>query len=197
MAKRVGNVMNVNDLRATGIGAAAIRHFMFSVRYRQQLNLTEDALDASQRAVRRIGEFADRLATAKSATPALAAAADDLERDAKSALFDDLNAPQAMAALFEFIRRANADLDQGGSDTNAVDRARTAFALVNGVLDVVPDQPAIDATFKSWIESQVAALEHARARRDFATADTIRMSRDSRGTVIEDGTLGRRWKKVR
>ncbi len=197
MAKRVGNVMDVAHLREAGIGAAALRHFMFSVRYRQQLNLTEDALEASQRAVRRVGELAERLTTAEAGTEALANAADDLERDAKAALFDDLNAPQAMAALFEFIRRANAELDQGGSNLAALERARSAFALINGVLDIVPDQPAVDAALRSWVEAQLAEREQARARRDFATADAIRKLLEVRGISIEDGPRGTRWKKVR
>ncbi len=64
MAKRVGNVANVEDLRTQGISAAAVRHFMFSVHYRKQLNLAEDSLDASANAVRRVGDFAERLASA-------------------------------------------------------------------------------------------------------------------------------------
>lgn len=199
MAKRVGNVMSVSDLRNASIGAAALRHFVFSVRYRQQLNLTEEALEASQRAVRRIGEFADRLRSATGGTADLARAADELERDARAALFDDLNAPQAIAALFDFIRRANAELDQAapGQETQALDRARAAFALVNGVLDIVPDQPAIDQALHTWVDGQIAAREQARARRDFATADAIRKTLEERGIAIEDGPRGTRWKKVR
>lgn len=198
MAKRVGNVMNVADLRESGIGAAALRHFVFSVRYRQQLNLTEDALEASQRAVRRVGEFAARLSAATAGTPALAQAADTLERDAKAALFDDLNAPQAVAALFDFIRHANAELDQAsGTDQSALERARLAFAMVNGVLDIVPDAPAIDAQLESWISTQLSQREHARARRDFGTADGIRRELEARGIAIEDTPLGTKWKKVR
>jgi cysteinyl-tRNA synthetase len=198
MAKRIGNVMNVADLRESGVGAAALRHFVFSVRYRQQLNLTEDALEASQRAVRRVGEFAARLSSATHGTAGLAEAADMLERDAKAALFDDLNAPQAVAALFDFIRRANAELDQAsGTDLSGLERARAAFATVNGVLDIVPDAPAIDSQLESWIATQVSNREQARARRDFATADGIRRELEARGIAIEDTPLGTKWKKVR
>jgi len=198
MAKRIGNVMSVGDLRENGVGAAALRHFVFSVRYRQQLNLTEEALDASQRAVRRVGEFAARLASAKSGTPGLAEAADTLERDAKAALFDDLNAPQAVAALFDFIRRANSELDQSqGTDQSALERARAAFATVNGVLDIVPDEPAVDPQLEAWIASRLSEREQARARRDFATSDAIRRDLESKGIAIEDTPHGTKWKKVR
>lgn len=198
MAKRVGNVMSIADLRESGVGAAALRHFVFSVRYRQQLNLTEEALDASQRAVRRIGEFAARLSAASGGTRGLAQAANTLEQDAKAALFDDLNAPQAVAALFDFIRRANSELDQSnGTDPAAVERARSAFAMVNGVLDIVPDAPATDPQLDTWVASRIAEREQARARRDFSSADTIRRDLESRGIAIEDTPQGTKWKKVR
>lgn len=198
MAKRVGNVMSVTDLRDAGVGAAALRHFVFSVRYRQQLNLTEEALEASQRAVRRVGEFADRLSAATSGTLGLVEAAGTLERDAKAALFDDLNAPQAVAALFDFIRRANSELDQAhGDDKTALERARSAFAMVNGVLDIVPDAPSVAPDLESWVASKISAREQARARRDFNTADSIRREIEARGIAIEDTPLGTKWKKVR
>jgi len=62
MAKRVGNVATVADLREREISAAAVRHFVFNVHYRKQLNLTDEALEASIVAVRRVGEFSERLA---------------------------------------------------------------------------------------------------------------------------------------
>lgn len=197
MAKRVGNVTTVQGLREAGVSAAAVRHFMFSVHYRKQLNLTEEALEASQAAVRRVGAFAERLERAEGGTPALAEAAETLDRDATAALFDDLNAPEAMGALFEFIRKANAELDLEGSDREALERARAAFARVNGVLDIVPDAPVIDSALGAWVERRIAERQAARSRREFATADAIRRELEDRGIAIEDTPQGTRWKKVR
>lgn len=138
MAKRVGNVRNVADLQEHGFTPAAIRHAMFSTHYRQQLNLSGEQLEASLQATRRIAEFVTRLEEARGGTPALAEAAERLEAEATAALFDDLNAPRALAALFDFIRAANAELDRGGSDAGALARAREAFARINRVLDLAP-----------------------------------------------------------
>jgi cysteinyl-tRNA synthetase len=197
MAKRVGNVAGVEDIRSAGISAAAVRHFMFSVHYRKQLNLTEESLEASSNAVRRVGDFAKRLAAATAGTPAMSALAADLQRTATNAFNDDLNAPEAMAALFEFIRMVNAELDAGGTDAAGLDAARKAFALVNGVLDIVPEEPEVDDTLSEWVEDRLAARREARARRDFAAADSIRGELDGRGITIEDTPQGTRWKKVR
>jgi cysteinyl-tRNA synthetase len=197
MAKRVGNVAGVEDLRAAGISAAAVRHFMFSVHYRKQLNLAEESLEASSNAVRRVGDFAERLAGAAAGTPAMAAIADDLERTATAALYYDLNAPEAVGALFEFIRRVNAELDAGGSDAEGLERARAAFALINGVLDLVPGEAELDEGLAEWVEERLAARRESRGRRDFAAADAIRGELDGRGIAIEDTPQGTRWKKVR
>src|SRR5437762_9112159 len=75
MAKRIGNVTTVKDMRESRIQAAAVRRFVFNTHYRKELNLTEEALEASIEAVLRIGIFADRLREATGGTPALAEAA--------------------------------------------------------------------------------------------------------------------------
>ena len=197
MAKRVGNVAGVEDLRAAGISAAAVRHFMFSVHYRKQLNLAEESFEASTNAVRRVGDFAERLAAATAGTRNMSTLAAELQRAATDAFNDDLNAPEAMAALFEFIRMVNAELDAGGSDAAGLDAARKAFALVNGVLDIVPDEPEVEDTLSDWVEDRLLARREARARRDFAAADAIRGELDGKGIAIEDTPQGTRWKKVR
>ena len=194
MAKRLGNTVTVRALREQGYSAAAIRHFVFGTHYRKQLNLTDESLDASREAVRRIGAFAERLASARSGTAALAEAAGDAERDVRAALFDDLNAPEALAALFTFVRRANAELDRGGDDPAPLDAARRAFASIDGVLDLVPERADKDAALALWVEARLDARRAARARRDFAAADAIRGELDARGVEIKDTPQGTTWR---
>jgi cysteinyl-tRNA synthetase len=218
MAKRVGNVSTVKDLREQGVSAAALRHFVYSTHYRKQLNLSGVALEASMEAVRRIGEFAARLDDATGGTPELAAAADDAESAVRSALFDDLNAPEAMGALFTFIGRGNAELDRRGTDVAALERARQVFAVIDGVLDVRPHiarltlqgdgatwmaiggqtngafdlasvTPA-ERELLSWGESQLRARQSARRERQFAEADRIRGALEEKGFVVKDAPGG-------
>ncbi|HVZ50089.1 MAG TPA: cysteine--tRNA ligase [Gemmatimonadaceae bacterium] len=197
MAKRVGNVSTVADLREEGVSAAALRHFVFSTHYRKQLNLSGAALEASMEAVRRVGDFAERLERERTGPPALAEAADTLVIEATTALSDDLNAPRAIGALFEFIHAANRALDAGGTDPTVVARARDAFRQVNAVLDIVPDRGNEDAELAGWVESRLTERSDARARRDFVAADSIRKLLEEKGIAIEDGPSGTRWKKVR
>jgi cysteinyl-tRNA synthetase len=195
MAKRVGNVTTVAGLREQGVSAAAFRAFVFSTHYRKQLNLSSEALESAIEGVRRVGDFADRLAAAKGGTPELAAAAAQLERDASEALFDDLNAPLAMGALFTFIRAANAELGRNGTDVAALESARSAFAKINGVLDIVPEGDAVDDAEE--IEALLAERKAAREKRDFARSDAIRKTLEERGIEIKDGASGTTWKRIR
>lgn len=196
MAKRVGNVANVDDLREQGIPAAAFRHFVFSTHYRKQLNMSPEAIEASVEGVRRIGEFAERLASAAGGTPELGAIAGRAEQEARDAFFDDLNAPEAMGALFRFIRAANAELDRRGTDKTALDRARAAFNVIDGVLDLVPDR-AEDPELEKFVDGKLAERKQARIDRDFARADGIREELEGRGIEIKDGPTGTSWKVLR
>src|SRR4051812_47416666 len=198
MAKRVGNVSTVQGLREEKFSAAALRHFVFNTHYRKELNLSGEALEASTEAVRRIGDFAARLndpATLQSGgTPALASIADEAVAEVEAALFDDLNGPEALAGLFNFVRRANAELDRKGGDRDSVERARAAFRRIDQVLDVVPEAAEVDAELERWIVERIGARKEARQRRDFAEADQIRQELTARGVTIEDAGGETRWK---
>ena len=197
MAKRVGNVTTVQGMRESHVSAAAVRHFVFNTHYRKELNLSEEALEASINAVRRVGDFAERLATATGGTPALATAAAEAVAEVESALFDDLNGPNALAGLFVFIHKANAELDRRGTDVESLELARSAFGRINSVLDIMPDRTVDDPELASWVEERLAARRSARERRDFAEADRVRAELVERGIVIEDTPNGTKWKLAR
>jgi len=197
MAKRLGNVATVQDLRDNGVSAAAFRHFVFSTHYRKQLNMSSDALEGSIEGVRRLGDFAARLAEAKAATPELEKIAEEADAEVTAALFDDLNAPIALGALFTFVRKANAELDRHGVDKQALEKAREVFVRINSVLDVVPAAVGPDPEVERWVEDRLKARKEARAQRDFARADSIRAEIEGRGISIEDTPQGTKWKALR
>jgi cysteinyl-tRNA synthetase len=198
MAKRVGNVSTVQGLREARFSAAALRHFVFNTHYRKELNLSEEALLASTEAVKRVGAFADRLRDPATlvlgGTPELTIAAGEAVSAAEAALFDDLNAPEALAALFDFIRQGNAELDKKGGDRAAVEQARMAFDRIDQVLDLVPERAEADAELVRWVEERLASRREARIRRDFAESDRIRDELKGRGVVLEDAGGETRWK---
>jgi cysteinyl-tRNA synthetase len=210
MSKRIGNVSTVSDLREKGISAAALRHFVFSTHYRKQINLSGAALEASIEAVARIGEFAHRLTEAKGGTRELAAAAETAELEFKTALDSDLNAPEAVAALFTFIGRANAELDRKGTDAAMLERTRQVFAFMMGILDLEPralrfvvsasrvdPEPAATKGLSAkeveqvaWAVGTLRERVIARQNRDFKAADALRADVEAAGFAVKDTASG-------
>ena len=130
-------------------------------------------------------------------------------------------APQALAAVFDYLRAANADLDKKGNDQGALERARGAVAFIEATLGIVPPpraggvvggagadgaaaagvgavaETAEDLVFRQYVEERLRARREARSRRDFRSADAIRDELASRGVSIADGGDGTSWKKTR
>ncbi len=200
MSKRFGNITTARDLKEDGVDAAALRLFFFQTHYRQKLDLNDESLAQAAAGLRRLGDFAARLAGAPAApggavgagaTAELDGAAGLLREQFAAALDDDLNAPRAVAALFEFVTAGNRALDRGAAATAP---AREAFAWATGVLDVLPTPKAADAGLAAWVEERLAARKAARQARDFATADGIRQELAARGVILEDGPGGTKWR---
>jgi cysteinyl-tRNA synthetase len=206
MSKRFGNFLTARDLREQGVDAAAVRLLFWQTHYRQPLDFNDAALDGAQEGVKRLGEFRERLAQlpeehsgAGSAAAARVETLDTLalrfETDFCAALSDDLNAPRAVAALFDFVRAGNRELDQASATQNAR-RALGALDASMTVLDVLPSVKPAGAELTSWVEQQLAAREKARKAKDFREADRIRAALRARGVELDDTAAGTKWRVV-
>ncbi len=198
MSKRFGNFLTARDLRDQGVDAAAVRLLVWQTHYRQPLDLNDEALEGAKQGVNRLGELHERLrergrsdAAGPAGTDVLAGLSRDVARDVAAALDDDLNAPQAVATVFDFVRAANRELDRaaGGAAT-----ALATFERIMGVLDVLPTPRALTPEFRRWIEEQLAARERARKTKDFEEADRIRVELRARDVELEDTPSGTKWR---
>jgi cysteinyl-tRNA synthetase len=212
MSKRYGNYTTPRDLREDGVDPGAIRLLFFQTHYRQKLDLTDEALAAAREGARRLGGFARRLedASGQGAEAAeFVALAQKLETGFREALNDDLNAPRAIAAAFDFVSEGNRLLDQG---TRPGERALAAWRLVDTVLDAstkvkftttgsvtvgvsaalaLPEAPPGNEDEAmvwagQWAEARVAA----KAKRDFGEADRIRKLLADHGFEVRDSRTG-------
>ncbi|MGH7584771.1 MAG: cysteine--tRNA ligase [Gemmatimonadales bacterium] len=214
MSKRWGNITTARDLREDGVPPEAVRLLVSTTHYRGVLDLTDEALAAAREGSRRLGEFGARLAEelagtggkgGESENPALVDAAARFEVAFGAALDEDLNAPQAVAAVFDFVRDANRAMDGGGLPGSG---AAGAWALAQRVLEVatplegrrVLAAPGDGGARGAWAEAvpagaqeAVAWAEHwagrrleARGRRDYAEADRIRAFLGAAGFEIRD-----------
>ncbi|MGH7569336.1 MAG: cysteine--tRNA ligase [Gemmatimonadales bacterium] len=205
MSKRYGNYLTARDLRENGVDAGTFRTLACLTHYRQPLDYTDDALAAAAEGARRLGEFRSRLQPgAGGATPGEgeggAGALEPLSRrmtaDVQAALDEDLNAPQALGAVFEFVRAGNRELDRGPVSAAGRVAALAAFDRVLAILDLLPTSKPADADLARWAAERVAARDRARKSKDFKEADRIRAELRARGIELEDTPGGTKWRVV-
>lgn len=184
MSKSLGNVLNMLDL-LDEYDERAYRMLLLQTHYRSPVRISLDSLESSQRTLAGLDSFAARSAALAVAEPDAAV----LDRF-RAAMDDDLDTPGASALLFDTVRRANAAIDAGdvaaaAGDAAAIDEMCTALGLV---LRAASDVPASVAAL-------AAALDRARADKNFAAADAIRADLQADGWTVEttkDGTTVRR-----
>jgi cysteinyl-tRNA synthetase len=97
---------------------------------------------------------------------------------------NDLDTSSAVALLFETARRANAALD--ASDTAAA----SLSAAVNEICLAFGLELKQASEIPSDIADKAAALDAARAAKDFAVADALRTELTAAGWIVETNKAG-------
>ena len=224
MSKSAGNFFTLRDLALKGYKPSAIRLLLASVPYRHQLNFTFDGLKQMASNVDKLRNFQLRLKTGQFPPGSSDAtlARETVER-MTSALEDDLNTAQALAAIFEMVRKANVMIDGGQIRKDdvapflaALDRFDEIFAVLRD--DDAPKMKAIlewakaegrekdvspellesvgtQSVSDAEIEKKIAEMEAARRARNFQASDAIRAELTSAGLLVEITKDGVRWRR--
>jgi cysteinyl-tRNA synthetase len=198
MSKSLGNYFTLRDILAKGYQPETVRYQLLSVPYRKTLNFTFDGLKSAATAIDRLRNFKLRLETAK--FPELdAAAAGERARQARTAfdaaLDQDLNTAEALAAIFEYVREANIQMDTGQFPAGAAAAALDLLARFDSIFDVLRPSTADDALSDADVEAKIAERNAAKRARNFALADQVRKDLLDKGIVLEDTRDGVRWKR--
>jgi cysteinyl-tRNA synthetase len=202
MSKSLGNQYTLKDLLERGADPRALRYLFVAAHYRQKLNFTFDSLEAAGAALKRVDDMRFRLENStegEEERPTIAGLTETLAAETAAALGDDLNASEALAALFRFVRgvnRAIEEEDLGPGDRDRVEQALADVDRVFGVLDGARWKAADkEGLADEAVDALLAARQEARGRRDFAEADRIRDELTAAGIVIEDTPQGPRWRR--
>jgi cysteinyl-tRNA synthetase len=176
MSKSLGNVDNLLDLLDRYDGRA-YRLLLLQSHYRSPVLVGVDNLEAATNALAGLDAFAARSAVVGATDRA---DADTAVLDAfTAAMDDDLDTPTATALIFETVRRANAALDQ---DDPA---APSLVAAVREMTSAVGLELRGRADVPGEVLERVAAIDAARAAKDYTTADAIRAELQTEGWIVE------------
>ncbi len=206
MSKSAGNFFTLRDLLERGHKPSSIRFLLASVPYRRQLNFTFDGLKQAANSVERLRNFKSRIEMGQfppGRNDKIQQLAAEAKSGMRSALDDDLNTAQALAAIFDLVRETNisADRDELRHDDKAplleaLQQFDEIFAVMNdddaarlaafNKSDMLPD---------AEVDRLVAERTAAKKARDFGRADEIRKQLADAGIVVEDTKDGIRWKR--
>jgi cysteinyl-tRNA synthetase len=178
MGKSLGNFTTLKQIFSE-FAPAVVRLYILRSHYRSPLDFSREGLDSARSACDRLVELRKRLGRPAADTAGASGRAAELcsalSAGVTAALDDDLNTPQAVAALFDFARGANSLLDSGAGTGDAAALAAALGACAVDVLGMPLD--AVSAPASGGEGPLLGALSEARnaLRRNRLFADTDRM----------------------
>ncbi|MDE0053784.1 MAG: cysteine--tRNA ligase [Gammaproteobacteria bacterium] len=197
MSKSLGNIATIRELRSEHPGEV-LRYALLSGHYRGSLEWSDDlirqaraSLDGLYQAL--VDAPGDMSVTS---TDFRNAGVGAFPESVLAALRNDLNTPQALAAMHAIA----GDIHRS-SDPASVEVSRNQL-LAGGWLLGILGTPANDwfqqaaSVDPGWVEAKIEERAAARHRRDFARADAIRDELGANGIELEDSASGTRWKVI-
>ncbi|MEI7945663.1 MAG: cysteine--tRNA ligase [bacterium] len=196
MSKSLGNFFTLRDLISKGYTGREIRYVLINGHYRQALNFTFDALAAARSSLARIDECVDALEELAASQKGFDASNACLA-DFTTAINDDLNVPEALAALFALVRESNVALSQGALKAQDAASILGVFDKMDAVLGVVrfgrePKEDGVPAEIQALVDARAAA----RTAKQWAESDRLRDELAAKGWEVRDGKEGQKVKKL-
>jgi len=181
MAKSTGNVVLVSDVVDRGYDPLALRLAFLSTRYRQQANLSWDAIAAAAKTLdrwrSRVAEWAE---SPSGALPTVA-------QEVLAAFEEDLDTPRALQVL----RRA--EKDENLPPGRKFELFAWSDALLGLDLARLVGQPVAAPELPPGAQQLLDDRAAARAGKDFASSDRLREELAALGVAVTDTKAGQEW----
>lgn len=195
MSKSRGNFFTVKDILDKGYTPLALRYSMINSQYRTPMNFTFESLKAAEETIEKIKQFIINLGNSGKGDEndkidgILAIAYKDIEK----AMDDDLNTPQALAAVFDAINKISKLMEIGVNEENKkhVQKFVDDVEKIFGIIPEIKEQH-LSAEERSLIEKR----EDARKKHDYKESDSLRERLKKKGIILEDTPNGAKWKRV-
>jgi len=192
MSKSLGNIFYIRDYIEKYPGEV-LRFALMSGHYRQSLNWTDKSIEQAHSTLNRIYRILKKVEDVKIDKNNV----NLLPNSVLNCLCDDLNTPEALAKLNDFVNKlskANKD-----DDIKHLKEQVIATANILGILNESPDNWLGIGKSSDSNEDEINRLiedrNEARELKDFNKADEIRDKLSSIGIDIEDTPDGTIWSK--
>ncbi len=201
MSISLGNFGTVREI-GEQYDLQVLRFFMLNAHYRSPLNFSADLMESSKNALERITEAAARLRDRQAAATVQEATEDEKKLMQEEAAFvtkfeesmdDDFNTADALAAVFELVKFANTNVQEGSSKEFAGHTLEVMTKLCD-VLGLTLEKK--EEILDEEIENLIAERQAARKAKDFARADEIRGLLLDKGIELKDTREGVKWKRI-
>lgn len=200
MSKSLGNFKTVREI-ADVYGYEVIRYFLISAHYRSPINYNIDIIEQCKSALERLYTCRDSLDFAlKNAENEPCENDDQLislfesrKNEFITAMDDDLNTADGIAALFELTKDINTHILSKKVSKNVCEQAARIFDELCDVLGLLYNRKSNDLS--DDIEALIEKRETARKNKDWAIADQIRDDLKARGIILKDTPQGVTWTK--
>ena len=179
MSKSLGNYYCISDLIEKGFAPEEIRYIMLSGHYRTKINFTLDKQHEAKASIQRIQSLKDRLQDLKEND------SDEFpveKSNFDTALENDLDAPNALALFFDWVRATNSASDKDALSRDDVAKGLNFISYFNDVFGVLPNSGMIPQD----VMDLVLKRETARQSKDWAKSDKLRDLIGSKGWVVKD-----------
>jgi cysteinyl-tRNA synthetase len=204
MGKSYNNVIKLSELfegnhaeLTQAYNPMTVRFFILQSQYRGTLDFSNEALQASEKALRRFMEGYEWIQTQNfgvdtvSKDEALATQLTTWVNELETFMDDDVNTAKVVANLFEILPSINSLKDKHIAQ-DAVAGATWAFVqaqlkvFVESILGLKVDKGANRQQLNGVVELLIEIRKEAKANKDFATSDKIRNQLAAMGIQLKD-----------